>query len=141
MILPRRRLTAFPAERIMIKGEYKRILWEIFEILGFFEHEKEKALEGFKKKFASQLLMEIRDCLSEEQKNWIAQVATSKQYDKNDPKVTEIQITIDSVFSSEKMDELSRAVFKKILASYVNFMSQKVNVEKSEKLKKIAENF
>ena len=129
----------FPTQ--MIKGEYKRILWEIFDVLGFFEHEKEKALEGFKKKFANEVLMEIRGCLSDEQRDWIAGVAIEKKYDKTDPKIAEIQKVIDLTYPKEKMDEVSESVFKKILISYVNFMSQKVDPEKGEKLKKIAENF
>ncbi|OGN01509.1 MAG: hypothetical protein A3B91_00025 [Candidatus Yanofskybacteria bacterium RIFCSPHIGHO2_02_FULL_41_29] len=124
----------------MIRGEYKKILWEMFDALGFFESEREKALEGFKKKFASQLLMEIRDCMSDEQREWIVKVATSKQYNKNDPKVAELQKVIDSFYPKEKMDEVSRKVFKKILESYVSFMSQKVDSEKSEKLNKILNN-
>ena len=121
----------------MIKGEYKKILWEVFDVLGFFEHEKERALEGFKKKFANQLLMEIRDCLSDEQRNWIAGVVTDKQYDKNDPKLVEIQKTIDTTYPKDKMDEMAEVVFKKILVSYVGFISQKVSPDKSQKLNQI----
>ena len=125
----------------MIKGQFKSILWEVFDVLGFLEHEREKALEGFKKKFANQLLMEIRDCLSDEQRQWIADVATKKEYGKSDPRVSEIQTTIDSAYPNEKIDEVSRRVFGGILASYINFMSQKVDAEKSEKLNKIKERF
>lgn len=121
----------------MIKGEYKKILWEIFDVLGFFEHEKEKALEGFKKKFASQLLMEIRGCLSDEQRDWIAGVAIEKKYDKTDPNIAEIQKTIDSAYPKEKLEKIGHSVFKNILSSYVNFMSQKVDEEKATKIKKI----
>ena len=39
--------------------------------------------------------------------------------------------------SKEKLDELSRATFKKVLESYVGFMSQKVDTDKTEKLKQI----
>ncbi len=126
---------------LMIKGEYKRILWEIFDVLNFFEPEKEEALEGFKRKFANQLLMEIRGCLSDEQRDWIAGVAIEKKYDKNDPNVTEIQRVIDSAYPKEKMGQTSKMVFKKILASYVGFMSQKISTEKSEKLNQILNNF
>jgi len=34
----------------MEKGEYKKVLSEIFDVLGFSEFEKEKATESFKKK-------------------------------------------------------------------------------------------
>ena len=124
----------------MVRGEYKKVLWEVFGVLDFFEHEKERALEGFKKKFANALLMEIRDCMSDEQKQWIAKVATDKQYDKSDPKVVEIQQAIDSTYSKEEFNKVSREVFKKILSSYVNFMSQKMP-EKSSKLNGILSRF
>lgn len=125
----------------MIKGEYKKVLYEIFDVLGFFEHEKEKALEGFKKKFANQLLMEIRGCLSDEQRQWIAEVAAKKEYDKTDPKLADIQRTIDSAYPLEKLEKVGRSVFKNILSSYVNFMTQKVGAEKGEKLSQILESF
>ena len=125
----------------MIRGEYKNILWQIFEVLGLFENEKEKALEGFKKKFANELLIELRSSLSAEQNQWITETAVKKEYDKGDPKITEIQKTIDSAYSKEEFDKISHSVFKKILTSYVNFMSQKVSSEKVEKLKKIGEAF
>ena len=123
----------------MIKGQYKKVLWDIFDVLGFMEDEKEKALDGFKRKFANGVFMEIKDSLSENQQQWIAEVVTKKEYDKTDPNILEIQKTIESIYSEEKMDEISKKVFKTILTSYVNFMSQKVDPEKSEQLKKIAE--
>lgn len=125
----------------MIKGEYKKVLWDIFEILGFLEQEKEKALDGFKKKFASEMLKEFQSSFSTEQHQWLAQTIAKKEYDKNDPNISEIQKTINSAYSKDKMDEISGAVFKKILVSYVNFMVQKVDPEKGEQLKKIAESF
>ncbi|MDO8496494.1 MAG: hypothetical protein Q7S43_03500 [bacterium] len=123
----------------MIKGQYKKILFDVFDVLGFMEDEKEKALDGFKKKFANGVLIEIKGSLSENQRQWIAEVAVKKEYDKTDPNILEIQKTIESIYPEEKMDEISKKVFKTILTSYINFMSQKVDPEKSEQLKKIAE--
>ena|SRR3989338_8524084 len=123
----------------MIKGQYKKVLFDIFDVLGFLEHEKEKALDGFKKKFANGMLIEIRGSLSENQQQWIAEVAVKKEYDKTNPKIAEIQKTIESIYPKGKMDEISKKVFTAILTSYVDFMSQKVDPEKVEKLKKIAE--
>ena len=125
----------------MIRGEYKNILWQIFEVLGLFENEKEKALEGFKKKFANELLIELRSSLSVEQNQWITGTVVKKEYDKGDPKITEIQKTIDSAYSKEEFDKISRSVFKKIILSYNSFMSQKISSEKVEKLNKIGEAF
>ena len=120
----------------MIQGEFKKILWQVFDVLGFLEPEREKALNGFKNKFASQLLMEFQDCLSGEQRQWIADVTVKKEYDKSDPKIQQIQQAIDSTYPKEKMDKVSKEVFKKILASYVVFMSQKLP-DKAEKLNTI----
>ncbi len=122
----------------MIKGQYKKILFDVFDVLGFMEDEKEKALDGFKKKFANGVLNEIKGSLSESQRQWIAEVATKKEYDKADPKIVEIQKTVESIYPEEKMDDISKKVFKTILTSYVNFMSQRVDPEKGEKLKEIA---
>lgn len=125
----------------MIKGEYKKILWDIFDVLGFFDEEKEKALDGFKKKFANEMLKELQGSFSTEQHQWLTQAIAKKEYDKNDPKISDIQNTINSAYPKDKMDEMSSAVFKKILASYINFMVQKVDPEKVEKLKRIAGSF
>ena len=125
----------------MLHGEYKKVLYEIFDVLGFFEHEKEQALEGFKKKFANQLLMEVRDCLSDEQRDWIAAVAAKKAYDKADPTIPDIQKTIDSAYPGEKMEKVGHTVFKNILTSYIGVMSQKVDSEKAGRLNQILKNF
>ena len=125
----------------MIKGEYKKILFDVFDVLGFMEDEKEKALDGFKKKFANGVLVEIKGSLSESQRQWIAEVVVKKEYDKTDPKIIEIQKTIESIYPEEKMGEISKKVFKTILTSYINFMSQKVDLEKGDRLKKITESF
>lgn len=125
----------------MIKSEFKKVLWEIFDVLGFFEHEKEKALEGFKRKFAGELLREMETSFTDDQRQWLDQVMTAGEYDKNHPRVAEIQKAIDFSYPPDKLEELSRQVFKRILASYVDFMSQKVDSEKGEKIKQIAESF
>lgn len=125
----------------MIKGEYKKILWDVFDILGFLDEEKEKALDGFKKKFANEMLKELQSSFSTEQHQWLNQTIVKKEYDKNDPRILEIQNTINSAYPEDKRDEMSRGVFKKILVSYINFMIPKVDPDKVEKLKKIAEGF
>lgn len=125
----------------MVNGEYKKVLFEIFDVLGFFEPEKEKALEGFKKKFANELFNKLQHALSEDQRQWIAGVVAKKVYDKNDPKVNDIQKTIELAFSKDEFDKISRSVFKKILVSYVDFMSARVDTQKREKLKGTANNF
>lgn len=125
----------------MIKGEYKKVLWDIFDVLGFFDEEKEKALEGFKKKFANELFNKLQYALSEDQRQWVSSAIAKNEYDKNDPKVHDIQKTIELAFSKDEFDKISRSVFKKILASYVNFMTQKVDSEKAGKLNKITESF
>ena len=125
----------------MIKGEYKKVLWEIFDALGFFEDEREKALEGFKKKFANELFGKLRDTLNEDQRQWVATVVSKKEYDKNDPMVVDIQKTIDLALEKDEFYRISKATFKKILSSYVDFMAQKVSSEKSQKLMEIVNNF
>lgn len=125
----------------MIKGEYKKALWEVFDILSFFEDEKEKALEGFKRKFANEMLNKLQNVLSDDQRQWIATAISKKEYDKNDPKFADIHKTIELAFENDEFDKISHSVFKKILVSYTDFMSARVDSEKSEKLKKIAGGF
>lgn len=125
----------------MIKGEYRKILYEVFDVLGFFESEKEEALEGFKRKFANELLKELWGSFTEDQQKWLNQTISSKNYDKNHFHVAEMQKIVDSTYPSDKLDELSRRVFKKILESYVNFMSQKVDNEKGYRLRKALNDF
>jgi hypothetical protein len=125
----------------MIKGEYKKILYEIFDVLELYEHEKEKVLEGFKKKFATEMLMEIKDSLTDDQKNWIADVSVKKEYNKDDPRIAETQKTINDTYPPEKMDKTARVVFKRILISYSNFMASKLSPEKSQKLIDIVNKF
>ncbi len=125
----------------MIKGEYKKILWQVFDVLGFLEHEKEKALEGFKKKFANELFKELEGTLSENQRQWIANAVAKKEYDKNDPSFYDIRKTIESVYPEEEFDKISRSVFKKIIVSYIDFMSQKIDGEKASKIKEIGDVF
>lgn len=125
----------------MVKGEYKKVLWEVFDVLGFFDDEKEKALEGFKKKFANEMMGKLQNAFSEDQRQWLAATVAKKEYDKNDPKVAELQKTIEISFEKDEFDKISRSIFKKILVSYTDFMSARVSAEKAEKLKKISENF
>src|SRR3989344_8887460 len=99
----------------VIKGEYKKILSEIFDVLGYFEHEKEMALGGFKKKFANEMLKELHSILSEDQKRWLTQVIAVKEYDKSDPNFIGIQKTIDSTYTPEELYQKSRPIFKKII--------------------------
>jgi len=125
----------------VIKGEYKKILLEIFDVLGYFEHEKEMALGGFKKKFSNEMLKELHGILSEDQKQWLTQMIAIKEYDKNDPNFIGIQKTIDLTYSPEKLYELSRPVFKKIVGSYISFVSPKIDQEKAKKLEQILKDF
>lgn len=125
----------------MVKGEYKKVLFEMFEVLGFSENEKEMALEGFKKKFANEMLVKLQTVLSEDQRNWIAQTISKKEYDRDDPRIREIQQTINLALEKEELDKLNRQVFKRILAGYVSFMSQKIDPGKASEIQKIAEAF
>jgi len=125
----------------MLKGEYKKVLFEIFEVLGFYEKEKEMALEGFKKKFSTEMLLKIENALTQDQRQWLAQTITNKEYDKQDPKISEIQQTIDTAIEKEELDKISRSVFKNILLSYTAFMSSRIDSEKGEKFRQIAEGF
>ncbi|MBI2639840.1 MAG: hypothetical protein HYW90_03045 [Candidatus Sungbacteria bacterium] len=125
----------------MEKGKFKRILFEIFDELGFTEEEKQIALEGFKKKLARSLFDAVKGVLSEEEKGWVADHMGSVFFDPADPKVKEIEESVKKRYSKGALQEKSRQLFKEILADYIDFMSRELILDqaKIERLKSIAE--
>ena len=123
----------------MQKGVYKKILFEIFDVLEFSETEKQEALEGFKKKIAVSLLASAKKELSKGHQDWIENHAAS--VNPRDPKVAEIRDEIKSLYPKEEWYEKSRVSFKKILEEYVDFMSRDLNLDESKtaQLRKIIE--
>ena len=123
----------------MQKREFKKILFEIFDILEFSEEEKQEALESFKKKLANDLFDSVKRELPQEQQSWIKDHMNSAN--SRDPKIAEIQNTIKNLYPQEVLYEKSRAVFKKILEEYINFMSRELDLgqEKTARLREIAE--
>ena len=123
----------------MIKGELKKILWEVFDVLGFYENEKEKALEGFKKKFAYELLKATKDSLPEEQQKLATRAIENKEeLNRDDPNVISFQKVFSEVYPEKKLSEISKQVFGRILSSYVNFMSSDLSEDDKTKLKEIS---
>lgn len=123
----------------MIKGEFKKILWEVFDVLGFYETEKEKALEGFKKKFAYELLKATKESLPEEQQKLINRVVENKEeLSRDDVNILNFQEVFGAAYPEEKLSEISRKVFKQILGSYVDYMSSDLSEEGRNKLKDIS---
>ena len=123
----------------MQNGEYKEILFEIFDELGFTEPEKQKALEGFKKKLASTLFDSVKVGLSWSEIDWADKHAGV--FDPRDPKIIEMQKTIQKLYPKEALSEKGKVLFKKILAEYIDFMTRELNLglEKVFRLKSIAE--
>ena len=120
----------------MLKGEYKNILMEIFGVLGFSDTEKEKALQTFKKKLAFELLKSIQGELPQNQKDWLVK----ESQDMNDPIFSEIQRTIQEMYSQETLYDKSKPLFKKLVSDYVEFMSEGLDPESMAKLKEIVNN-
>ena len=118
-------------------GEYKKILFEIFDVLGLSEPEKNKAADVFKKKLAADLIESIKGELPEDEQRWISEVMPTSS-DPTDPKVAEIKNKIAELFSENDLYERSRPVFKKIVFDYVDFMSDGLDQEKIDKMKEIA---
>jgi len=124
-----------------MKGEYKNILFDIFDVLGFSDAEKEKALGAFKKKLAFGLLNSIKGELPQDQREWLNQASLSAGWagpDVQDPKFSEIQETIKNKYTKEQLYERTKPLFKKLLDDYVNFMSQGLSAEESSRLKEVA---
>ena len=123
----------------MEKGEYKKVLSEIFDVLGFSEFEKEKATESFKKKLISDLFQSLKDKLPEDQQEWIK--GQDKNTNPQDSHIPQIQETIRNMYSEEELHNRSREVFRLILKDYVNSMSKKIEHEKAKQLDQIVESF
>ena len=120
----------------MLKGEYKNILFEIFGILGFSDIEKQEALQTFKRKLAFELLKSIQGELPQNQQDWL----TQKSQDMHDPIFSEIQKTIQEMYSQEVLYDKTKPLFKKLVSDYVEFMSQGLEPESTAKLKEIVNN-
>jgi hypothetical protein len=117
----------------MLKGEYKNILFETFGVLEFSDTEKEEALQTFKKKLAFELLKSVQGELPQAQQDWIA----NGNGDMNDPVFSEIQKTIQEMYSRESLYEKSKPIFKKLVSDYVEFMSDGLEPESVAKLTEI----
>ncbi len=120
----------------MAKGEYKDILFKIYDVLGFSEEEKQRSLASFKNKFALDLMMALEGKLSKEQQDWLAANLKNKDADPEQAEI--LHDLIKELYSNEELDQVSHNVFKKILKSYVDYMSPKVGSEKVSKLAEIA---
>lgn len=120
----------------MLRGEYKNILLEIFNVLGFSNTEKEEALQTFKKKIAFELLKSIQGELPQDQQDWLAK----ESQDMNDPVFSEIQKTIQGMYSQEVLFDKSKPIFKKLVLDYIEFMSNGLDSESAAKLKEVVNN-
>lgn len=114
-----------------MKGEYKNILVNIFDVLGFSDMEKEGALQTFKKKLAFELLKSIQGELPQNQQDWIVKGSG----DMTDSVFSEIQKTIGEMYSQEVLYEKSKPLFKKLVLDYIEFMSEGLDPESTAKLK------
>ncbi len=117
-----------------MKGEYKNILLEIFDVLGFSSSEKESALETFKKKLSFELLKSVQSELSQEQQEWLSQAAP----DMNDPMLAEIRKTIQEKYSQEVLYEKSKPFFRALVLDYIQFMSDGLDEGSAAKLQEIS---
>ncbi len=121
---------------VLMKGEYKNILFDIFSVLGFSDTEKEEALQTFKKKLAFELLKSIQGELPQNQQDWLAKDGQ----DMNDPVFSEIQKTIQGMYNQEVLYDKSKPLFKKLVSDYVEFMANGLEAESTAKLKEILNN-
>ena len=123
----------------MIRGDYKKVLLQIFDVLGLTEPEREEAAEKFKKLFAADLLVPLQDRLSREDQEWIIENMNNIDIDRD--RALEIQRAIKNAFSEEEIDRLSRDTFKVILVRYTSFMINKLDQEKSSQIRRIVDSF
>ena len=120
-----------------MKGEYKKVLYDIFDVLELPEEDRSHALESVKKKFANDFLVSMQGDLPHAQQKWLEQ--NIKTASANDPKVIEIQDTIQNMHSLDELRIMSHKVFKEILENYVDFMSKSLSNEKQSQLNDIVD--
>ena len=120
-------------------GQYQKILYDIFDVLEFPEEDRNHALESIKKKFANDFLASMQGELPIEQQKWLEQ--NIKTANPSDPKVVEIQDTIQNMHSLDELHEMSNKVFKETLKNYVDFMSKSLSHEKQAQLNEIIASF
>lgn len=119
----------------MIKEEFKQILLGVFDVLGFSEAEKTKALEDFKKKLAFELMNLLKGELSSEQQEWIEnQVNRGIEVGQSNSQIAEIQQTIQGLYSEEELYQKSKEIFRKMLQEYIQFMSSGLEADSVSKL-------
>ena len=122
-----------------MNGEFKKILYQIFDVLEFSEEDKAYALESFKKKFANDFLKSIEGELPSEHREWISE--NLKNDNPSETKIEEIQNAIQGRYSQSELLERSRKVFKHILDEYIVFMSKGLSFEKTAQLNSIVAAF
>jgi len=122
----------------MVSEEYKQILFKIFELLSFSEGEKFTALETFKRKLSSEVLLSIQAELPKDQQDWLRENISSANT--QEPMIAEIGKFVHDKYTKEELHEKARPLFKKVLEDYIAFMSQGLEAEKTEKLKMVVEN-
>ena len=119
-----------------MRGEYKNILFEIFEVLEFSDAEKEEATQTFKKKLAFELLKSIQGELPQNQQDWLV----SGGQDTSDPMFQEVQKTIQEMYGEEVLHGKSKPLFRKLVSDYVEFMADGLEPESVAKLEEVVNN-
>lgn len=123
----------------MGNGEYKKVLYEMFDVLGFDDAQKQSALESFKRRLMTELFKSVQDALSDETRAWLAEHGDTLTGD--EPELTQIREKIRETYSDEQVLAKGREHFKTLLTDYAQFMSRDLTAEDAAKLKGIAERF
>lgn len=117
---------------MMQKGDYKKILFQVFDEFEFSESEKQLALEDFKKKLAFELFASVKDELSGEEQAWVEKHLD--RVDPQDPKILEIQNAIRALYTPDVLEAKTRPLFKHMLSGYIDFMSRELGLSEEKKI-------
>ena len=114
----------------MITGKYREILEKAFDLLEFPAQDREEAVESLKKKFFYELLLTVKNRLSQTSQDFInnSQNADSRT---DSPEVTAIREEIKKIFSEEELRKTSAEVFRRVLGDYFNFMTKELNLDQA----------
>lgn len=123
----------------MGNGEYKKVLYEMFDVLGFSDEQKAGALETFKRRLMTELFTSVQDALSDETRTWLAE--HGNELTGEEPELAQVRKKIREVHTDQELLEKGRVLFKGLITDYAQFMSRDLSGEDTTKLKGIAENF
>ena len=116
--------------------EAKKVLADIFDVLGFSDSEKKEAMLDFQKKVAAEILRSVQDKLPQEQRDFIVKGGVALN-DPQNPMVGVVRETLKGLYSVEEYRAKGKEILYKLLPVYADYMGQDLSEEGKMRLKNI----